>query len=200
MVSRLLVAILLLLAGCSGPHGTQAASPEGSSSPAPSTGAPTMPAEPTHRAIDLDPPYYPWQEAYERVRADPILGAALKDEMIPALEAAGPPEERLRTMGEAANAARARYAAQGQQADFTFQGMDPVEVDLKVVFFRDLAAAIAADSSLSTEAKREALESLLPLVEAESPVGLPAPDERVPHTQTARLTAKTMIEAKLEAL
>ena len=102
-------------------------------------------------------------------------------------------------MAAAAQKGREALAAAGKQADFDFNGLDPVEVDLRVVFFTALAQAITA-AEAPTDAKRAALTALVRLVEAPPPVGVPAPDDKIAHTATARITAKTKIEVQLEAL
>lgn len=157
-----------------------------------------MPDALTHLPVKLTTPYFPWQAAYDRVAADPQMGSALPA-MRAALEAAGPPAERLTAMAAAAGKARGALAGAGRQADFSFNGLDSVEIDLRVVFFSALAKAIA-EAKAPVEEKRAALTELRKLVDAPDPVGVPAPNERVSNTATARITAATHIEVHIEAL
>jgi hypothetical protein len=157
-----------------------------------------MPDALTHLPVKLNPPYHPWQAAYDRVAADPQMGSALPA-MRAALEAAGPPAERLTAMAAAAGKARGALAGAGRQADFSFNGLDPVEFDLRVVFFRALADAIMASEAPAKE-KRAALVELKKLVDAPDPVGVPEANDRLSWTGTGRMAARLGVEVHIEAL
>ena len=195
MTTRLLTATATLLLACSGPARSQPAEPPRTSN---DQAHPAMPTDPTHSAITLKTPYYPWQASYDRVRANPELATLLDQDVIGALSAAGDPADRLRAASAGMQKAREALTRDGTQVDFTFNGLDSVEIDVKVCFFRDLAAAIAARSDLSVDVRKDALQRLRALVSG--PNGLPAPNERVANTQTARMTAETMIDVAVEGL
>lgn len=154
----------------------------------------------THTAVQLILPYYPWQTEYNRVRTDPNLGLYLDSQMIPALEASGDPIQRLTKMANAATAARVKLAEAGRQADFSFNGLDPVEIDLRVAFFVVLSQQIAESKQGGRTEKIEALKTLIAIVHKPYPVGIPEPSEQVSWTATAQLTAETAIQVHLEAL
>ncbi|MEB3292244.1 MAG: hypothetical protein VKJ24_03710 [Synechococcales bacterium] len=179
------------------------------SSPKPIPHSPTVhsstPSSPmlhelTHLPIRLSLPYYPWANAYQTVRQNSILARYLDQKMIPALEAPGNPADRLRTMAQAAQAARIEFSQSGAQADMSFQGLDPVETDLRVAFFAALSQAIATHPTASKADKQAALQELLPIVTAEEPIGIPAPSQFQTWTATARITAETEIKVHLEDL
>jgi hypothetical protein len=195
MTTRLLTTTATLLLACSGPARSQPAEPPRTSN---EQAHPAMPNDPTHAAISLKTPYYPWQASYDRMRARPELAAILDQDVLGPLTAAGDPAGRLRAASEGMQKARLVLTRDGAQVDFSFDGLDDVEIDVKVCFFRDLAAAVAARSDLSAEARKQALQRLRALVSG--PHGLPAPNERVANTQTARMTAETMIDVHLEGL
>lgn len=154
----------------------------------------------THLPVTLVlPRFHNRADAYARVRADPVLGAALADTLVPALEASGAPEARLRALVAGANAAREAYVAGGGSPTQDFSGLDPVQVDLKQALFVALAGAIGADGRSAAE-KRVALEELDGVVTADWPIGLPPDNELAPWTVGARLDATLAIQLAREAL
>ena len=174
----------------------------GASDPTPPPGAPD-PAASTETAltdlpVTLSPPYHPWADTYAGVRADEHLGPAV-DAMIDALQAPGPAADRLRAASAAAQTRRVALADAGRQANFTWNGLDLVEYDLKICFFDALARAIAAAAAPAAD-RLAALQALTALVNQDPPVGLPAPNERVSWTMTGRMTAETMVAVQIEAL
>jgi len=145
------------------------------------------------------PRFHNRADAYARVRADPVLGPALDNALVPALEATGAPEARLQAMVSAANAAREAFTAAGGSPTQDFNGLDPVQLDLKQALFVALAGAIGADPRGADE-KRVALDSLDALVTADWPIGLPSDNEMAPWTIGARLDATLAIQLAREGL
>jgi len=154
----------------------------------------------THLPVTLVlPRFHNRADAYARVRADPVLGPALDNALVPALEATGAPEARLQAMVSAANAAREAFTAAGGSPTQDFNGLDPVQLDLKQALFVALAGAIGADPRGADE-KRVALDSLDALVTADWPIGLPSDNEMAPWTIGARLDATLAIQLAREGL
>jgi hypothetical protein len=154
----------------------------------------------THLPVTLIlPRFHNRADAYARVRAYPVLGAALADALVPALETAGAPEVRLQALVAAANAAREAFVAGGGSPTQDFNGMDPVQTDLKQALFVALAGAIGADGR-STAEKQAALDALDGVVAADWPIGLPPDSEMAPWTLGARLDATLAIQLAREAL
>ncbi|HLP92146.1 MAG TPA: hypothetical protein VK184_26595 [Nostocaceae cyanobacterium] len=148
----------------------------------------------THLPVRLSLPYYPWAEAYKIVRADSDMGPYLDQQMIPALERAGDPAQRLTNMANAATQARLAFAETRREPDFTFAALDPVEVDLQLAFIVALSKKIAEAPQVSVEEKITALRELLTIVKADYPVGIPEPSDFAPWTATARITAEAEIK------
>lgn len=148
--------------------------------------------------VRLNLPYFPWQGAWDTVRADPAMGPHL-DAMVGALEAAGPPAERLKALTRSAGAARAAFAASGSRNPRPIDALAYVETDLRVAFFHDLAEAIAG-SPAPTHDKLQALRELRALVDADPPIGVPEPHPNRPWSGTARQTAQVAVEAAMERL
>jgi hypothetical protein len=154
----------------------------------------------THLPVRLSLPYYPWADAYKRVRSDPDMGKYLDQQMIPALENVGDPAQRLTNMAKAAQQARVALAESGRQTDFSFGGLDPVETDLRVAFIVALSQKIVDTPGATVEEKLAALRELLTIVKAEAPVGIPEPSNFASWNATARITAKTEIMVRIENL
>ena len=127
------------------------------------------------------------------------MGQALDGAMVPALQAAGPPEARLRAMIEASSAAREAFASAGGSPTLDYNGMDQVVVDLKQAFFLALSQAIAEAQRPASE-RLAALDALDALVEADWPVGLPADNELARWTIGARLDGHLSVQLAREAV
>lgn len=160
---------------------------------------PSMSEKPSHLPVCLSLPYYPWTNYYNQVRSDKDMGTYLDQKMIPALEAPGDPAERLKKMAAAAQEARTAVSGASRQVDSTFNGLDPVETDLRVAFMTALSEKIAT-SEAPPETRLAELRALLAIVRAEPPVGVPEPFEFRPWDATARITAETEIKVHIEAL
>lgn len=160
------------------------------------TAAPSPAKEAPPMTIKLNLPYHPWQGAWDTVRADPAMGPHV-DPMIRALEASGPPEGRLRALTEAVGAARSAFAASGNRNTRVNDALAMVEVDLRVAFFNDLAKALAGSSAPAPE-RRAQLQALRALVDADPPLGVPAPHPHRPWSTFARQTAALAVDTALE--
>lgn len=160
----------------------------------------SLPLKLTHLPVRLSLPYYPWSYYYQQVRNDPDMGPYLDQKMIPALEAPGDPVYRLKQMAAAAMCARLALARSGREADMAFDGLDPVETDLRVAFAIALSMEIAKSEQSSKSERIAALRELLEVVRADYPVGIPKPFDFAAWDDTARLTAETKIEVQIEAL
>ena len=157
-----------------------------------------MPQDLTQLSIRLKLPYYPWQGRWDAVRADPAMGSHV-DAMIAALEAAGPAEERLRGMTRHVGSALAAFAASGSRDSRPVDALDYVETELRVVFFRDLAEAIGT-AAAPPDQRIIALTKLRALIDADPPVGVPAPNEHQPWSTLARQTAELSVDGVIERL
>ena len=102
-------------------------------------------------------------------------------------------------MLQANAAAQDAYALAGGSPTQDFDGLDPVLIDLKQAFFKALATAIMATDRPDAD-KKAALEALLPLTEADWPLGIPEFNEMAPCTFTARLSARLSVQVELEKL
>jgi hypothetical protein len=179
----------------------EAKTPSGASAPIPSaTENDTMAAKLLLDTVKLTLPYFPWADAYASVRGDADLGKFLDSRVIPALEGPGEPAARLRAMAAAVQQARMAFAASGRAPNLSFNGMDPVETDLREAFFVALSAKVAGHVETRKEARLAALQALLALVRSDEPVGVPAPKDSQPWNATARITAETEIEVHIEKL
>lgn len=162
---------------------------------------PVPDARPLHHApFTLSPHLRPWQAACDRVRAHPSFGEDLYRQLVSGLESPGAPEALLRRLSALTAAARSRHARAGRQADFTFDGLDLVEADLRTRFFKDLCATISTHAGSDTARKIAALQTLIPLAEAPPPVGFPDPNPRVEWTLLPRLNALAAVSAAIEVL
>jgi hypothetical protein len=151
-------------------------------------------------SVKIVVPYFPWAATYAEVRADADLGKFLDSAIIPALESAGDPADRLRAMAGAIQQARMAFASSGRGPNLSFNGLDPVETDLRVAFFVALSAKVASHVESPRETRLAALQGLLALVHADDPVGVPGPKDTEPWNATARVTAETEIEVQIEKL
>jgi len=151
----------------------------------------------THQAVQLKVPHWPRNNGnYAVLRDESLYGDVIDKHMIPALQAEGSPEARIRAMMDAANAARTAVTVAGK---IPGDGLSAVEIDLKVGFLHSLAAAIATGEASPAD-KKAALESLLPLPTSAYPVGLPENNTMQPWTLGAQLAGRAEIAQHLEAM
>ena len=117
------------------------------------------------QAIHLQLPSGLSPEVYQRLRKDPTLGPALDREMIPALEQAGSPADRLAAFAKARDAALAGWKptldadqaaskATGPMTPPTRTAFDQVSTDVLRGWFIQVAEAVAAagprDAAIAT--------------------------------------------------
>jgi len=156
----------------------------------------TLPADLTHLRIEAPLPHGVVVLAYESVRGDVLLGPILSDEMIPALERAGPPEERLTRLTEIVALARKALEDSGRKDDESYFGLLPVETHLRTTFFQTLAGRIVSADDATIPQRTAALKRLRDLTEVPPPVGFTAEDEGLAWTLGARQSAQEAIDAR----
>ncbi len=127
--------------------------------------------------LKLPPPGSSFQSAYQRVKADPRLGQALEEVLIPSLEAAGSPTIRMATFEKGRLAAIGSYyqAAAGGEPYLTkrelevpatglgphpaLDAFDMVATDLLYSWFLSVSQSIATRNAPLRD-RRQALEDL----------------------------------------
>ena len=132
-----------------------------------------LPEDLTHLSLVVPPPSGGIVLASESVREDTLLGAVLDSQMIPALEQAGPPEDRLSQLTEIVDQAQVALESSGRKDDDSYFGLLPVEAHLRISFFRTLAGLIACAEEAPILKRLAALEVLREHASSPPPIGFP---------------------------
>ena len=153
----------------------------------------------THLPIALGPNYHPWaDDVYQDIAANPVI-RDVPAKMRAVLEAAGDPEDRLVGLSNLVVFGSYDLAKSDLPPMWYGGGLNLVALDLHIMFYRDLAAAIAQADAPKAE-RLDALNRLVKMVYEPTPVGLPEPNKRLSRTITAQFVARTKIELQIEAL
>jgi len=119
--------------------------------------------------------------------------------MIKAVESPGDPTERLTNLNRLYREALMAGVDDPKLRDSSSGGLIPLSLNLRQTLYIHLAHEIAT-AERSIPDRIEALNSLLTLVTAPEPIGLPEPNERVHRYMHMRAFADSHIRTEIDAL